>query len=126
MLELAGAAAEGRLDLESVAALPDREALEHLQRLRGVGRWTAEYVLLRGMGRLHVFPGDDVGARNNLRDWLSLPEPLEYDGVGRALRRWRRFGGLLYFHLLMRRLGEAGYVGSTPPSSLQASRTSLP
>ena len=26
--------------------------------LRGVGRWTAEYVLLRGLGRLHVFPGE--------------------------------------------------------------------
>ena len=32
-----------------------------------VGRWTAEYALLRGLERLEVFPGDDIGARNNLR-----------------------------------------------------------
>ena len=28
---------------------------ERLRELRGVGRWTAEYVLLRGLRRLHVF-----------------------------------------------------------------------
>ena len=29
---------------------------QQLRELRGVGRWTAEYVMLRGFGRLHVFP----------------------------------------------------------------------
>ena len=38
--------------------------------LRGVGRWTAEYTLLRGMGRIELFPGDDIGARNNLERWM--------------------------------------------------------
>jgi DNA-3-methyladenine glycosylase II len=46
-----------------------------------VGRWTAEYVLLRGLGRLAVFPGDDVGARNNLRRWLGQPVSLDYAGA---------------------------------------------
>jgi len=36
---------------------------------RGVGRWTAEYVLLRGLGRLQVFPGDDVGAQKSPMAW---------------------------------------------------------
>ena len=39
--------------------------------LRGIGRWTGEYVLLRGLGRINVFPGDDVGARNRLARWLG-------------------------------------------------------
>jgi DNA-3-methyladenine glycosylase II len=39
----------------------DEKIRQQLLGLRGVGRWTAEYVLLRGLGRLHVFPGDDVG-----------------------------------------------------------------
>jgi DNA-3-methyladenine glycosylase II len=108
MLELARSVAEGDLDLESLSALPDEAAIARLQELRGVGRWTAEYVLLRGLGRVHVFPGDDVGARNNLQSWLGLPEPLDYDGVGRTLHRWRKYGGLLYFHLLLDRLADAG------------------
>lgn len=108
MIELARSVSEGSLDLEALDALPDDAALARLQHLRGVGRWTAEYVLLRGLGRIHVFPGDDVGARNNLQRWLRLEEPLDYDGVGRTLNRWQRFGGLIYFHLLLDRLAEAG------------------
>ena len=104
------AVAGGRLELGSVATLKDEELVDRLQQLRGIGRWTTEYMLLRGIGRLHVFPGDDVGARGNLRRWLDLAEPLNYAGVQRALDRWRPFAGLVYFHLLLKRLAESGYV----------------
>ena len=107
---MSGAVAEGHLDLEALASESDEVALDRLSRVRGVGRWTGEYVLLRGLGRLHVFPGDDVGARNNLVRWLGLTGPLDYEGVRRALAPWRPYGGLIYFHLLLDRLAEARYV----------------
>jgi DNA-3-methyladenine glycosylase II len=89
LLELAYAAAEGRVELEEIATLNDETAKKRLLELRGVGRWTAEYVLLRGLGRTHVFPGDDVGARKRLAQWLGLPGPLDYAGVGRAVEHWQ-------------------------------------
>ena len=110
MIELARSITEGRLDLEGLAELPDDEAVKRLRGLRGVGRWTAEYVLLRGLGRTHIFPGDDVGARNNLQRWLHLPGPLDYEGVRRTLAGWQSHGGLIYFHLLLDRLEEAGHL----------------
>jgi DNA-3-methyladenine glycosylase II len=106
----AQATVEGRLDLEGLAELDEQAAVARLRELRGVGRWTAEYVLLRGLGRTDVFPGDDVGARNNLRRYLGLAEPLDYAGVQRTLSAWRPFGGLLYFHLLLDSLAERGYI----------------
>jgi DNA-3-methyladenine glycosylase II len=60
MVELARSVAEGRMDLEALAELPDVAAVARLQELRGVGRWSAEYILLRGLGRTNIFPGDDV------------------------------------------------------------------
>lgn len=110
LVELARAIDSGHLDLEALAELDDDAALARLLALRGVGRWTAEYVLLRGLGRLDRFPGDDVGARNNLCRWLGLTAPLDYAGVQRTLTQWRPYGGLLYFHLLLDRLAEAGYL----------------
>jgi DNA-3-methyladenine glycosylase II len=76
--------------------------------LKGVGRWTAEYFLLRGVGRTHIFPADDVGAHNHLQRWLRLPEKLKYDEVHKELRRWKGYGGLVYFHLLLKSLNENG------------------
>ena len=114
LVELARAVAGG-LDLEGLAGLPDEEAIKRLRELRGVGRWTAEYALLRGLGRLHVFPGDDVGGQHNLARWLGLSEPLDYEGVRRTLARWRAYGGLVYLHLLLDRLAEAGCVQGSAP-----------
>lgn len=110
LMALSHAVASLQLDLEGLVALGDEAALTTLCQLRGVGRWTAEYALLRGLGRLHLFPGDDVGARNNLRRWLSLSEPLDYAGVQCTIAHWRPYGGLLYFHLLLDRLAAAGYL----------------
>jgi DNA-3-methyladenine glycosylase II len=104
IIELARALAEDRLHLDELEGLDDATAVARLRALRGVGRWTAEYVLLRGLGRLHVFPGDDVGARNNLQRWLGLLEPLDYENTQRALARWAPFQGLVYLHLLLRGL----------------------
>jgi DNA-3-methyladenine glycosylase II len=116
LIDLACAIAEGRLDLEAMATESDEIVVDRLCRLRGVGRWTAEYVLLRGLGRLHVFPGDDVGARNNLQRWLETPASLDYEGVHQALAPWQAYAGLIYFHLLLDRLAGIGVLGFKGPS----------
>jgi DNA-3-methyladenine glycosylase II len=110
IIELASAVSEKRLDLDELENLDSEAASDRLRKLRGVGRWSAEYVLLRGLGRLHVFPGDDVGARNRLRNWLHLAEPLDYEGVQRSIEPWRAYGGFIYFHLLLKGLDEAGFL----------------
>ena len=85
-------------------------AIERLTRLRGIGRWTAEYVLLRGLGRLNVFPGDDVGAHNKLRRFFDIDTPLDYDSVKQLVARWHPYAGMVYFHLLLESLSETGLL----------------
>jgi DNA-3-methyladenine glycosylase II len=108
ILSLARAIERRTLDLEALASAQDAVVRQRLLELRGVGRWSAEYVLLRGLGRLHVFPGDDVGAQKRLARWLGRSQPLDYDGVGRAVARWQPYAGLVYFHLLLDGLSRAG------------------
>ena len=93
IIETAQAVVADDLDLEALAQVEDGAAIERLTSLRGIGRWTAEYVLLRGLGRLHIFPGDDVGAHNKLRHLFGIDMPLDYRGgpaAGRALASVRR------------------------------------
>ena len=115
IIELAQSVVAGRLDLEGFERLADDEVVARLTSLSGIGRWSAEYVLLRGLGRLHVFPGDDVGARNNLARWLRLEPPLDYSAVARAVARWQPYAGMVYFHLLLARLEAAGQLAAEPP-----------
>lgn len=65
-------------------------------------------MLLRGLGRLQVFPGDDVGAQKSLARWLGRSSPLDYAAVQRAAEAWRPYAGLVYFHLLLKGLARSG------------------
>jgi DNA-3-methyladenine glycosylase II len=113
LLALARAVDRDELDLEALSNNIDVDACERLLELRGIGRWTAEYVLLRGLGRLHVFPGDDVGAQKRLARWLGRPHALDYEGVRRAVAKWQPYAGLVYFHLLLNGLMQTGALSDS-------------
>jgi DNA-3-methyladenine glycosylase II len=108
LLDLASGITGQKLKLESLARDTDDAIGRQLLELRGVGRWTTEYALLRGFGRLHVFPGDDVGAQKKLARWLGRSSPMDYAGVARAVAPWQPYAGLVYFHLLLDGLSLAG------------------
>ena len=110
IVTLAAAITSGDFRPAEVEALDDDAALGRLLALRGIGRWSGEYALLRRLGRLHVFPGDDVGARNNLARRLDRPGPLDYAAVAETVRPWQPFAGLVYFHLLLANLEERGLL----------------
>jgi DNA-3-methyladenine glycosylase II len=113
IVDSARAIAAGDLDLEGLEQLEDAAAIERLTAMRGIGRWTAEYVLLRGLGRLHVFPGDDVGAHNKLRRLFDIDTALDYDAVRRLVGRWYPYAGVVYFHLLLDSLSGSDVVEPT-------------
>jgi DNA-3-methyladenine glycosylase II len=108
LVALAQAVERREIDLERLTSADDAEALTQLLQLRGVGRWTSEYVLLRGLGRLHVFPGDDVGAQKSLARWLGRSSRLDYAAVQNAVGAWQPYAGLVYFHLLLDGLSRSG------------------
>lgn len=100
-------------DFASIAPLADDDAIKRLSQIHGVGRWTAEYVMLRGFGRVNIFPGDDVGGRNKLFEWLGAIGEPTYDSVAAMLERWRPYGGLIYLHLIVNAAADAGYIPGT-------------
>jgi DNA-3-methyladenine glycosylase II len=62
IIAFARAAAAGQLDLEELAGLEDEAVIERLVAFPGIGRWTAEWLLARTLGRPRVVAGD-LGVR---------------------------------------------------------------
>ncbi len=60
---LAGSALDRVLDLERLAGLNDQEIVQKLTALRGVGMWTAQWVLIRAVGRPDALPLGDLALR---------------------------------------------------------------
>ncbi len=96
--------ASGAILEREIDALPTAAAADRLTDLRGIGPWSAAVVLLRGFGRLDVFPLRDSGVARTVRALsgdiaVDLPAVLETLGPVR---------GMLYYHLLLGRLRNLG------------------
>lgn len=97
-------------DLSHLSQMKNEEVINFLKTLRGIGRWSAEYVLLRGLGRLDVFPGDDMGAKNNLERLFRLTKKPDYEEIKKLTSPWHPYEGLVYFHLLLDKLRSRGLI----------------
>jgi len=93
-------------DLENLDHAPSGEVYDRLLTIKGIGRWSAQYALLRGLGRLDYFPGDDIGGQNNLQTLLRLNSRPAYDEVEKLLSRWHPYEGFIYLHLLISKLSD--------------------
>ena len=92
---LAEAFASGELSESEIAALPDEPAIERLTAIKGVGRWTAEIALLRGLGRADAFPGGDLGVVKYVAMELLGHRATVTEGrMRRFADRWRPYRGL--------------------------------
>jgi 3-methyladenine DNA glycosylase/8-oxoguanine DNA glycosylase len=79
-----------------------------LRRIKGIGPWTAAVILLRGLGRLDVFPANDSGVAASISLVAGSARP-DLEAVLNALGSQR---GMLYFHLLLARLEASGEVSN--------------
>lgn len=81
----------GELDFDEVREQDDEDALATLQRQIGIGRWTAEYVLMRSFGRRDVIPAGDMGLRSAVGVFHGLPGNASELEVREMAENWRPY-----------------------------------
>jgi DNA-3-methyladenine glycosylase II len=94
------ALAAGSLDETILEERTSADAAVLLRGIKGIGPWTAAVILLRGLGRLDVFPMNDTSVARNLA-LVAGRVPVDMEGVLHALSPQQ---GMLYYHLLLARL----------------------
>lgn len=104
----------GELSDRMIEPLGTPDALKTLVKLPGIGPWSAALLLLRGFGRLEVFPPGDSGATRGLNELLDLRTP---SALGRVVERFGDRRGYLYFCGLGASLLSRGLVHAAPESS---------
>jgi DNA-3-methyladenine glycosylase II len=89
----AAAVARGALDLDGLRALPDAEVIARITAIRGLGVWTAEWILARTLGRPRVVAGD-LGLRKAVGElYLGGAFPSEAE-VRRLAAHWGAAAGV--------------------------------
>ena len=60
------------MSFEFLQSMSDEEVIRYLTQIKGVGKWTVQMILMFPMDRPNVFPIDDLGIRNVMKDLYGL------------------------------------------------------
>ena len=90
----------GTLDLDLFRGYPDTESIiSDMVKIRGVGRWTAELTILRGLHRVDAFPADDVGVRRFIAQVYCKGEKISPDEARVFAEQWGPWKGYAAYYL---------------------------
>jgi DNA-3-methyladenine glycosylase II len=81
----------GKVRLSQTGRMPDEEVIAELVQVKGIGVWTAQMYLMFSLGRLDVFPQDDLGIRSALKNLYRLPELPDREASLEIARPWRPY-----------------------------------
>jgi DNA-3-methyladenine glycosylase II len=79
------------VSLRRIGRLADEQVIEQLVQVKGIGRWTAQMFLIFSLGRLDVFPHDDLGVRSAIRDNYGLNDLPDKETAIEIAEPWRPY-----------------------------------
>ena len=93
---------EKKLNLEKLKNYENSEhVIAELDKIRGVGVWTAEFTMLRGMQRLEALPADDLGLRRVISRYYCQGRAISSSEVRHIAKNWSKWKGLAAYYLVV-------------------------
>ncbi|TWM25943.1 DNA-3-methyladenine glycosylase [Bacillus paralicheniformis] len=83
--------ADGRLNLDELDQLSDEDIMEKLVKIRGIGPWTVQNVLLFGLGRPNLFPAADIGIQNAIKRHFGLNDKPTKEQMLEMSKEWHPY-----------------------------------
>ena len=94
--------AEGKLNLEELKNYESSEQIiRELDKIRGIGVWTAELTMLRGMQRLEALPADDLGLRRVISRYYRDGRAISSAEARQIAENWGEWKGLAAYYLVV-------------------------
>lgn len=100
IIGLARRVSRGELVFEQLASLSNEQVITELTKVRGIGRWTAEWFLARAFGRGDVCPAGDLGVRKCFVHFYARGRALSERAIRRRAAAWGQYQNLAVHYLL--------------------------
>ena len=99
LIDLARKVTVEGFDLEGLRNRSNEEVIAALTSLRGFGRWSAEYLLARGLGRTEVVAGGDLGIQNLVGRYLGPGRRVSEKELRKKMEEWGPYKRWVVFYL---------------------------
>lgn len=100
IVDISNRVAGGEIDLEKMKNWGIDKVLEKLTQIKGLGPWTVEYMMCRGMGRYDALPANDMGLRASVTKYLGKNERVSEKEVRELLKPFGKHKGYAAFYLI--------------------------
>lgn len=97
--DLCARIADGRMNLDDLAALPDQQVIDRLMSVKGFGRWTAEMFLMFRLHRPDVLPAGDLGIVNAIQRLYGLRKRPDAKRILRMGEAWKPYRSVASWYL---------------------------
>jgi DNA-3-methyladenine glycosylase II len=100
--DLAHKVLEGEIHLENLRYMSDKDVIDELTRVKGIGVWTAEMFLIFTLKREDIFSYGDLGLRKGVEKVYDIEDPTE-DKIEKIVKKWspyKSYGSIALWHSL--------------------------
>lgn len=91
IIEVSKQITTGELDLSVLQTASDKEVVQTLTKVRGIGPWTAQSFLLFGLGRPNLFPKADIGIQHAIKKLFQLDKKPTYEQMDTYSKEWQPY-----------------------------------
>ena len=90
----------GKFAPESLRKLSHQEIIERLTQFRGMGRWTAEMVIVTSIDLDGMNPAGDLGARKAISHFFNSDKLMTEDEVRKLTDKWGKYKGIITYYCI--------------------------
>jgi DNA-3-methyladenine glycosylase II len=99
IIRLAQSMSDGHLTVEQLENMNYQDARAHLVSFRGIGNWSANYVLMKYHRHHQALPLEDAGLHNALKNQLQLTTKPSLTDVKAYTQHWKEHAAYATFYL---------------------------
>lgn len=100
IIDISKGIVNGEINLDNLKNLSNEEVINILTEIRGIGKWSAEYILVRGFGRLDALPADDAGLKRAISKYYYNGKQVSTEDVRSILNKYGEYKSYAAYYLL--------------------------
>ena len=90
---------EGLENRKGFEIMSDIQIIQKLTRIKGIGEWTAQMLMIFNLGRLDIFPASDFAIKKNYSLFKNIALPINIKNLSKISEEWKPFRSIAAWYL---------------------------
>jgi DNA-3-methyladenine glycosylase II len=90
---------EGLENRKGFEVMSDTQIIQKLTKIKGIGEWTAQMLMIFNLGKLDIFPVGDFALKKNYSLFKNISSPISMKDLSKISEEWRPFRSIAAWYL---------------------------